>query len=110
MRILITGGGGQLGRDLQRALAGQTVLALSHAALEITDGAAVRDALEAFRPDVAVHAAALTDTTRCEREPDLAHAVNALGARNVAEACREVGAAIAYVSTNEVFDGQKGAP
>lgn len=110
MRVLITGGGGQLGRDLQRALAGQTVLALSHAALEITDGAAVRDALEAFRPDVAVHAAALTDTTRCEREPDLAHAVNALGARNVAEACREAGAAIAYVSTNEVFDGAKGAP
>ena len=110
MRILITGGGGQLGRDLRAALDGHTVLALSRAALDVTDAEAVRDATEAFRPDVVVHAAALTDTTRCEREPDLAHAVNALGARNVSDACRQAGAAMAYVSTNEVFDGAKRAP
>jgi dTDP-4-dehydrorhamnose reductase len=110
LRVLITGGSGQLGRDLQGALRGHTVLALTHAALDITDGAAVRSALEAFEPDAVVHAAALTDTSRCEREPDLAHAVNATGARNVAEASRHVEAAMTYVSTNEVFDGAKGAP
>jgi dTDP-4-dehydrorhamnose reductase len=110
MRVLITGGGGQLGRDLRAALAGHTVLPLSHAALDATDAEAVRDALEAFEPDLVVHAAALTDTTRCERDRTFAHAVNAIGSRNVAEACRHVDAAIAYVSTNEVFDGAKKAP
>lgn len=110
MRVLITGGGGQLGRDLQAALAGHTVLALSHAALDVTDAAAARSALEGFEPDIVLHAAALTDTSRCEREPDMVHAVNATGARNVAEACRHVDAAMTYISTNEVFDGEKGAP
>jgi len=110
MRVLITGGGGQLGRDLQAALGRHTVLSLSHAALDITDAKTVRHALEAFEPDVVIHTAALTDTTRCEREPSLAHAVNAIGARNVAEACHHAGAAIAYVSTNEVFDGAKRTP
>lgn len=110
MRVLVTGGGGQLGRDVQAALVGHTVLPLSHAALDITDAPAVRAAFEAFEPDVTIHTAALTDTTRCECEPALAHAVNAIGARNVADACRHVDAAIAYVSTNEVFDGEKRAP
>jgi len=57
-----------------------------------------------------IHAAALTDTRRCEEEPDLAHQVNAVGTGNVALACREAGAALVYVSTNEVFDGRKGEP
>ncbi len=109
MRVLITGGGGQLGRDLQAALSGHLVRALAHSELDVTDAAAAR-AIESFAPAVVVHAAALTDTTRCEREPDAAHAVNALGARNVAAACARVAAAIVYISTNEVFDGAKSEP
>jgi dTDP-4-dehydrorhamnose reductase len=110
MRVLITGAGGQLGRDLQAALAGHELSAVAHTDLDITDATAVRAAIDAFRPDGAVHAAALTDTTRCEREPDVAYVVNALGARNVAVACGRVGAAMVYVSTNEVFDGTRSEP
>lgn len=110
MRVLITGAGGQLGRDLQVALAGHKVRALSHSQLDITDAPAAQEALDTFRPGVVLHAAAFTDTTRCEREPEAAHLVNALGARNVAIACARVGATMAYVSTNEVFDGAKGEP
>ena len=110
MRILITGRDGQLGRDLQAALAGHEVRAVPHSDLDVTDADAVAAAIAAFRPEVALHAAALTDTTRCEREPEVAHAVNALGARNVAVACANAGAAIVYVSTNEVFDGAKAEP
>jgi dTDP-4-dehydrorhamnose reductase len=110
MRILITGAGGQLGHELQRALSRHELRSLSHRDLDITDSTAVAAAIANFRPEVAVHAAALTDTTRCEREPDVAMQVNALGAEHVARACAAAGAAMVYVSTNEVFDGTKRAP
>ena len=110
MRVLITGAGGQLGRDLQSALTEHQVRPFAHSELDITDAAAVAQAIEAFQPEVALHAAALTDTTRCEQEPDAAHAVNALGARNVAVACGRAGAAMVYLSTNEVFDGETAEP
>ena len=110
MRILITGAGGQLGRDLQRVLAGHELLPCSHGQLDITNAPAVEQAISSFRPDAVVHSAALTDTTRCEREPDAAHAVNAEGATNVARACARASASMMYVSTNEVFDGEKPLP
>jgi dTDP-4-dehydrorhamnose reductase len=110
MRVLITGAGGQLGRDLQRALAGHELRPCSHAELDIADATAVDSAIASFRPQVVVHAAALTDTGRCEREPEAAHEINATGAQRVAAACARHGAAMVYVSTNEVFDGEKPLP
>jgi len=68
MRILITGGNGQLGRALQTALAGDDVVSLGHGELDITDAAVVRRALAEARPEVVVHAAAWTDTAGCERD------------------------------------------
>ena len=110
MRVLITGGRGQLGRELQQALASQTVLAQDLPELDVTDAAAVDRAIGQFRPQVVVHAAAYTDTAGCETNPELATRVNGEGTRQVALACREGDAAMLYVSTNEVFDGQKGEP
>ena len=110
MRVLITGGRGQLGRELQQALASQTVLAQDLPELDVTDAAAVDRAIGQFRPQVVVHAAAYTDTAGCEANPELATRVNGEGARQVALACRQAEAAMLYVSTNEVFDGQKGEP
>ncbi len=110
MRILITGGNGQLGRSLVRALAVHDVSALSHAELDVSDAASVETAFRRHRPEAVVHAAALTDTARCEREPAAAHAVNAIGSENVARACATASARLIAVSTNEVFDGEKRAP
>jgi len=110
MRILITGGRGQLGRELQVAFASQTILATDEPELDVTDAAAVGQAVDAFRPELIIHAAALTDTRGCENDPALAMRVNGDGTRNVTLACRRVGAALLYVSTNEVFDGAKGEP
>jgi len=110
MRILITGGRGQLGRELQAALASHTLLVTDEADLDVTDPAAVGRAVDTFRPEAVIHAAAYTDTRGCEADPALAMFVNADGARNVALACREIGAGLLYVSTNEVFDGAKGEP
>ena len=108
MRIFITGNRGQLGRELLRALSDHTLDGSDLPELDITDADATRRTIEAARPDIVVHAAALTDTRLCEDDPDLAHRVNGLGTRNVAIACRDAGAALLYVSTNEVFDGLKG--
>ncbi|HET9476545.1 MAG TPA: dTDP-4-dehydrorhamnose reductase [Dehalococcoidia bacterium] len=110
MRILITGATGQLGQAMQSALASDEIAALGHDELDITDALAVRRALAGARPEVVVHAAAWTDTAGCERDPERAMLVNGRGAGIVAEACREAGAAMVYVSSNEVFDGQKGSP
>ena len=108
MRILITGGRGQLGRELQQALSAETVLAQDLPELDVTDAVAVGRAVGQFRPHVVIHAAAHTDTAGCEADPELAMRVNGEGTRQVALACRQAEAAMLYVSTNEVFDGQKG--
>src|SRR3990170_2325846 len=105
MRILITGGRGQLGRALQEALAQHQVFALGHAEMDITDADAVRRAVDELRPELVVHAAAWTDTAGCESDPERAMLVNGEGARHVAEACARAGAAMVYISSNEVFDG-----
>ena len=110
MRILITGGTGQLGRDLQRALAAHDVAALSHAEMDVSNAAAVGAAFARHRPEAVVHCAALTDTARCEREPEAAEGVNAAGTEHVAAAAARHNATLFAISTNEVFDGAKGAP
>jgi dTDP-4-dehydrorhamnose reductase len=114
MRVLITGGQGQLGRELQRALSCQSdppqVLSADLPELDVTDAETVERALDQAKPDLVIHAAALTDTSLCEEDPALAMRVNAQGSLHVAEACRRAGAALVYVSTNEVFDGARGEP
>jgi dTDP-4-dehydrorhamnose reductase len=110
MRILITGGQGRLGRELQVAFAAQTVRALDLPDLDVTDAVAVGREMDAFRPELVIHAAAQTDTRACEKDPAGATLVNGDGTRNVALACRRVKATLLYVSTDEVFDGAKGEP
>jgi dTDP-4-dehydrorhamnose reductase len=110
MRILVTGGGGQLARSLVFALSGHDVAPFPHGELDVADWAPVDAAFERLRPEAVVHCVALTDTARCEAEPDLAHAVNAGGAENVARACARAAARLIAISTNEVFDGERSAP
>jgi len=114
MRVLITGGRGQLGRELQRALRLQRerpeFLALDLPELDVTDADAVERAIGQAKPDLVIHAAALTDTSLCEEDEALAMRVNAQGTLHVAEACRRIDAAMVYVSTNEVFDGARREP
>ena len=110
MRIFITGHKGQLGSALQQAFAGHDLALADLPETDITDASAIAGAIGAFRPDLVLHPAALTDTARCQREPDLAYRVNALGTRNVALGCQRAGAPLLYISTNEVFDGRKTEP
>ncbi len=110
MRIFITGNKGQLGRALYAALAEHTLTGCDLPELDITDREAIGAAVADFAPDVVVHAAAWTHVDGCARDPERAYRVNALGTQNVALACAEAGAAMVYISTNEVFDGEATEP
>lgn len=111
MRILVTGGTGQVGRALQRvAPAGYTVVAPGSDECDVADFATVARLIEREQPDVIVHAGAMTDVDGCERDPARAFQVNALGTQHVAAAAQSAGAALVYLSTNYVFDGEDPEP
>ncbi|MBI1796328.1 MAG: dTDP-4-dehydrorhamnose reductase [Candidatus Eisenbacteria bacterium] len=101
-----------LGTALVPALerAGHRVLALARADADVTDIAALRRHTRAFRPEWVFHLAAFTRVDDCEREPERAWRVNALGARNAAQAAAEAGAGVLAISTDYVFGGDARAP
>jgi dTDP-4-dehydrorhamnose reductase len=107
-RYLITGASGMLGRDLQTALAGREVTALSRSDLDVTDLSAVTDA--AAGHDVIINAAAYTKVDDAESNEDAAYAVNAVGARNLAVAASANSAKLVQISTDYVFDGSATIP
>jgi len=107
---VITGHKGQLGQALQKVLAGEGLFGLDLPDHDITDPASIVDTVAGLRPDVVIHAAAMTDVDGCERNPELAFRVNTLGTHNIALACGRCGAAMVHVSTNDVFDGKLGRP
>ncbi len=109
MRIAITGARGQLGTSLQDVLAGEDVIPLNRPEYEITESDVI-SAIASLSPEVVIHTAAMTNVNDCELNPDAAYLVNALGTRNVALACQRCDAAMVYISTDYVFDGQKGEP
>jgi dTDP-4-dehydrorhamnose reductase len=110
MRIFITGHKGQLGRALHQAFQDHDLALADLPEADITNAAQTIQAIADFRPDLVLHPAALTDTSACQRDPDLAYRVNALGARNVALGCQRAGATMLQISTNEVFDGKQSDP
>lgn len=110
MRILLTGAGGQVGQELERAFTGHEVVACDRSRLDVADRDSVLAAITSAAPDAVVHAAAWTDVDGCETDPDRAFLVNALGTRHVAEAARIVGARVCYLSTDYVFSGEADRP
>ncbi len=112
MRILITGAGGMLARDVQRAAqaAGHEPSAVPRSVLDITDSAAVAEAVASATPDVVVNCAAWTDVDGAEGRFEDALAVNGRAAGHVASAAAAAGAWTIHVSTDYVFDGSKREP
>ena len=110
MRVLIAGHKGQLGTSLQVTLDGHEILGVDLPEHDITDPVSILDVVADYQPDVVINTAALTDVDGCERNPELAFRVNALGAQNMALACSRLGVAMVQLSTNDVFDGRLGRP
>lgn len=110
VKVLVTGGNGQLGHELQRVFADHEVLAIDIDTVDITDRDAIFSTITSFEPEVVLHGAALTAVDACEEQPALAFRVNSLATRFIADASARVGARICYVSTDYVFDGTKVDP
>jgi len=115
VRVLVTGACGMLGRLVCGALDGKhevigTDVLGGCERLDIADTENVFEVIARHRPETVIHCAAMTDVDGCERDPDAAFKINAVGTWNLACACASVDAALAYVSTDYVFDGEKGEP
>lgn len=116
MRILLLGANGQLGWELQRALAPLGELQVSERqapaplAVDVADAGALAALVRAQRPDVVVNAAAYTAVDKAEAEPALAHAINAEAPRVLAAEVRALGALLVHYGTDYVFDGSGSAP
>jgi dTDP-4-dehydrorhamnose reductase len=108
MRILVTGKNGQVGFELQRALAplGE-VIAVDQAECDLTDAEAVRALVRKVAPDVIVNPAAYTAVDKAESDQDCAHAVNAEAPRILGEEAERLGAFVVHFSTDYVFNGTK---
>jgi dTDP-4-dehydrorhamnose reductase len=105
MRILITGAKGQLGQALTPYLADHALTLVDIEEMDIVEKTAVFDTMSQVQPDVVIHCAAYTNVDGCAKDPALAYRINGLGSQNVALACREFGAEMVHISTNEVFAG-----
>lgn len=114
IKVLLTGGSGQLGLELRLALANldpvDLVFSPSSAELNLADRNSVRSAIVGMRPNWIVHAGAWTQVDACEDDPERAFLINGLGTRFVVQAAEEVGARVCYISTDYVFDGTSQIP
>lgn len=119
MKVLITGGSGLLGSKLAEVLIRSNYHVytgfLKHiptlgekVRVDITDNDSVDQVFDKIRPDVVVHAAALTNVDKCELDQELAYRTNVLGTRNIVRNSKKYSAFLVYVSTDYVFDGKKG--
>lgn len=110
-RVVITGGNGQLGSDLQEQLAGRAeVHAFAHAELDIGDFDAVAERIAELRPDTVFNCAAYHNVDLCETTEDQAFRINGTAVKRMAQACSEHGARLVHLSTNYVFDGRREEP
>ncbi|MCW5700349.1 MAG: dTDP-4-dehydrorhamnose reductase, partial [Rhodospirillales bacterium] len=109
-RIVLTGAGGQIGRELMVAAtsAGLDIRGFDRAALDITDAKAVKAAIAGA--DILINAAAYTAVDDAESNPDQAHAVNAIAPGILAKACADQRIPLIHISTDYVFDGTKTTP
>ena len=119
MRLLITGASGLYGSKLAELAESRQhqvyVVSNQHETthgipirLDVVDKAKVETEIKAAKPDVVVHAATMTDVDKCELNRELAWKINVQGTINVAQATKTIGAFLLYISTDYVFDGEKG--
>jgi dTDP-4-dehydrorhamnose reductase len=117
LKLLVTGASGLLGNKIVALAKNDYTIIPVHRTkplssnsvrLDITDTIEVSTLLGRLEPDIVVHAASETNVDKCEIEKEQAWKINADGTRNIAEACQKVNAKLVYISTDYVFDGEKG--
>lgn len=112
MKILITGGQGQVAFELQRLIDANKhqVYLFNKNQLDITDVGQVTEKIKTIQPDIVINTAAYTKVDQAEEQSELAYAVNQEGAKNLSIACKKINAVLLHLSTDYVFDGSKNKP
>lgn len=107
-KIIITGGAGFVGSRFKKMWEKEyIVLNPGSKELDVTDEAAVRELILGEKPDYVLHMAGIPNQQFCIEHPELAHAVNVDGSIYVAKACKEVGAKLVFISTEQIFNGSE---
>jgi dTDP-4-dehydrorhamnose reductase len=107
-RVLVTGAKGMLGTDLCSIFAPHFKLrTVDIDEMDVCHANSVFSIFDSFKPDVVVHLAAMTDVDACEKTPDLAYHVNAVGTQLIALACQKHDAEMVYLSSVSIFGGEK---
>ena len=113
MVVLVTGANGQLGQAIQ-FVAGNypniNFVFCSSSDLDITNKENCEFVFNKEKPDFCINAAAYTAVDKAESEPEKAELINVIGAKNLAEACKNFNSKLIHISTDFVFDGSKNAP
>lgn len=113
MVVLVTGAGGQLGQALQSIAEKYpeiTFVFCDSKTLGITKLELIEQVFYQFQPDFCINAAAYTAVDKAESEPEIAHLINVVGAKNIAEVCKKHDTVLLHISTDFVFDGTKNSP
>jgi len=117
MKILLLGKTGQVGgaltpllRQLAGSSADEAVVTLGRADVDLSDAAALAQAVQQVQPSLIVNAAAHTAVDRAETEPDIAFAINAVAPGVLAEQAAKLNALLVHYSTDYVFDGSQRTP
>lgn len=112
MKILITGGKGQVGTELtsQALTRDHEVHSYGSKELDITNLEQLKNTVQQVHPDVIINAAAYTAVDKAETEQDIAYAVNAKGSENLATVCKQNDIPLLHISTDYVYDGEKAEP
>ncbi len=109
MHVMIVGARGQLGRDLAQEFSDCQVTLYDSEDMDIADEAKVQQQVSFIGPDLIINSAAFTRVDDCEREHLRAFEINALGPLHLALACKRWNVPLIHISTNYVFDGEKGS-
>jgi dTDP-4-dehydrorhamnose reductase len=111
LKVLITGGSGQLGQELKlTAPSIFDIVVVDRLALDITNAKKVEEVISSVKPQVIVNAAAYTQVDQAENFSESAYAVNEKGVVNLAESAKKINARIIHISTDFVFDGLRSIP
>ena len=113
MKIAVIGSNGQLGADLLKTLSKYPDIkpfGITHQDVEVSNENSVKNHIYELNPNIVINCAAFHQIDECEKNPNLAFQINALGALNVAQVCSELNAFCVYISTDYVYNGNKNSP
>ena len=119
MKILVLGAAGQVGSEIDAALTSvseslkvdcPTIINMNRDDCDVGDPSAIEAVIDEHQPDWVINATAYTAVDQAESEPDLAHQINSLAPKILAECCSRMGARLIHISTDYVFSGEGDEP